>query len=346
MIHEIDPLTDPRWPALLQGHPSASVFHSREWLEALSRTYGYRASVLTTSEPGSELTNGLVFCRSNSWLVGRRLVSVPFSDHCEPLAGDPEELSGLFAGLEELAQGERCKYAELRPAAVPRQVAANWSLSQEYYLHRLDLRSGADAVFRRFHRDCIQRRIRHAEKAGIEVREGRDADTLAAFYDLVIETRRRHGLPPQPLAWFRSILECLGEAATIRCALAGSRPIAAILTLRHKTTLYYKYGASDSRFHKFGAMPYLFWLAIRNAIESGLEQLDMGRSDCDQSGLLTFKDRWSATRTILSYWRSPSSARVSAHPRSRLDLWARTTCRHMPDRCLIVLGELSYRHAD
>src|SRR2546430_13198453 len=45
-IHEIAPLEDSRWPAFLDGHDGASVFHSRECLDALSRTYGYRVSAL------------------------------------------------------------------------------------------------------------------------------------------------------------------------------------------------------------------------------------------------------------------------------------------------------------
>ena len=37
------------------------------------------------SPPDEPLENGFLFCRVESWLTGRRLVSLPFSDHCEPL---------------------------------------------------------------------------------------------------------------------------------------------------------------------------------------------------------------------------------------------------------------------
>src|SRR5208283_2704270 len=58
-VHQIDPLQDPRWPHFLAQHPSASVFHTTAWLEALRHTYGYEPFVLTTCAPGRELTNGL-----------------------------------------------------------------------------------------------------------------------------------------------------------------------------------------------------------------------------------------------------------------------------------------------
>src|SRR5215467_14482639 len=83
--YQLDPIKDLRWAALVEKHPHASVFHSVAWLQALRNTYGYEPVVFTTSPPHAELTNAMVFCRIESWLTGRRLVSLPFSDHCEPL---------------------------------------------------------------------------------------------------------------------------------------------------------------------------------------------------------------------------------------------------------------------
>jgi Acetyltransferase (GNAT) domain len=320
------------------------VFHSRTWLEAVKQTYGYRPVALTTSNPGRELTDGLVFCCVRSWLTGRRLVSFPFSDHCEPLVSIPGELQRLLCGIEERTQLEGCSYAELRPTSRLLLSESHWRTTGTFYIHRLDLRPGARVVFSQFHRDCVQRRIRHAEKSAITITEGRDCDTVNEFYNLVVETRRRHGLLPQPLTWFRNILKCLGESAVIRCAHKDGRPIAAILTLRHGKRLYYKYGASVAKFHKFGAMPYLLWHAIQVAIESGLEELDLGRSDCDSRGLVTFKERWNAKPSLTSYLRSP----VREVPPTSRSVWMNRTlpiiCKYAPAGCLSALGGVMYRH--
>ena len=87
LSNRIQPLTDPRWAELVKRHPRSSVFHTREWLEALHRTYGYEPVAMTTCSPDA-LTNAVVFCRVESRLTGRRLVSLPFSDHCELLVED------------------------------------------------------------------------------------------------------------------------------------------------------------------------------------------------------------------------------------------------------------------
>ncbi len=99
-IHTIDPLSDRRWDDLVARHPNASAFHQRGWLEALARTYGYEPVVFTTSSPTAELKNGLVFCRVKSWLTGSRLVSLPFSDHCEPICDSTEEMKTLICGSQ------------------------------------------------------------------------------------------------------------------------------------------------------------------------------------------------------------------------------------------------------
>ena len=91
---------------LVERHPKASVFHTPAWLQALRWTYGDEPVVFTTSPPTAELTNGVVFCRVKSWLTGRRLISLPFSDHCEPLCDSsrrPELYHSLFADDVETA---------------------------------------------------------------------------------------------------------------------------------------------------------------------------------------------------------------------------------------------------
>src|SRR6516225_1621655 len=100
--YTLDPLTDTRWLALLRRHPLASVFHSSEWLTALQRTYHYEPVVVTTCPPESELTNGVVFCRIQSLFTGSRWVSLPFSDHCEPLAANTAELANLLGALTQV----------------------------------------------------------------------------------------------------------------------------------------------------------------------------------------------------------------------------------------------------
>ena len=289
--------------ALLEKHGLATIFHSAGWLAALERTYGYKARALTTSGPGEPLTNALVFCRVQSWLTGRRLVSVPFSDHCIPLVESEEEFRPLVSHLKNECDCGREKYFEIRSADLGAEGMAE---SASFCLHRLDLRPSLNELFHALHESCIRRKIARAQREGITYEEGVSEELLHKFFQLMVLTRRRHQIPPQPLSWFRNVIACVGDGVKIRVASHEGQPAAAILTIRYKSTMTYKYGCSDPRFHKWGPMQLLMWKAIQEAKESGLLEFDMGRTDWDNEGLLTYKDQWGCKRSTLTYLRYPA----------------------------------------
>lgn len=340
-VFEIDPLHDPRWKAFVDSHRNASVFHQVEWLEALKSCYGYVPTALTMTPPEFPLENGLVYCRVQSKLTGSRIVSLPFSDHCEPLIDTPEELSAFTAHLAGSIAKNRLKYFELRPIFHAPDAKNDLGVSQKYYLHRLDLLPSEQMLFKRFHKNCIQRKIRRAERA-VRCEEGTSEALLQNFYKLLIKTRRRQGVPPQPLKWFRSLIASMGKNAQIWMAFDGETPVSSIFTLTTKKTLVYKYGCSDSRFSHLGGNALLFWNAIQQSKAAGLEELDMGRSDIANPGLITFKEHWGAERSSVNYWRYPYRAAFS-NP-ERFIRYVKNAISIAPDRVLMLLGNLLYRH--
>jgi len=239
-VYEIDPLGDPRWKALVESHPRASVFHSTAWLRALQTVYGYEPIVVTTCPPRSDLTNGLVFCRIKSWLTGWRFVSLPFSDHCEVLVDSPEELEDLLLHLKQALGNGKWQYLEIRPVSHQPDDHLGLETSLTYQFHRLNLRRTTQELFRAFHKNCVQRKIRRAEREDLRYEEGNSEDLLQKFYALMVDTRRRQHLPPQPLAWFRGLVSAFGNDLKIRVASYGDLPVASILTLRHNRRMVYK----------------------------------------------------------------------------------------------------------
>jgi hypothetical protein len=344
--YQIDPTRDVRWAELVERHPKASVFHTVGWLKALRSTYGYEPVAFTTSSPTGGLKNGLVFCQVKSWLTGCRLVSLPFSDHCEPLCDSDEELSFLICYLQTALNHQKWKSLEVRPVDGNfRQTGAEIGFlpAATYFLHTLDLHPDLDQVFGSLDKDSVQRRIQRAQRAGLVEKSGRSDELLKDFYALFVITRGRHHLPPIPYAWFQNLVHCLGEAVEIRIAYRDENPIAAILTLRFRDIVYYKYGCSDVRFNKFGATPWLLWRAIAAAKSNGGIEFDMGRTDEDDTGLLAFKNHWVPQPKRFVYWKFPKIASFNSVDNWKLKM-AKRIFSHMPDRLLTITGKLIYRH--
>ncbi len=153
----------------------------------------------------------------------------------------------------------------------------------------------------------MQRKVRRAEREALSFEEGRSESLLQQFYHLLLLTRRRQQLPPQPLNWFRNLIGCLEDGIGIRVASKDGHPVASILTLRYKDALVYKYGCSDARFSQYGGMQFLLWRAIQKAKQNGQREFDLGRSDCDNPGLVAFKDRWGSKPVIADLLEMPSA---------------------------------------
>ena len=351
----VDPLSDPRWDKLVASHQRASLFHSSGWLRSLALTYGYRPVAYTTSEPGRPLRNAAVFCEVDSWLTGRRLVSLPFSDHCEWLIDDGENRDrdrdderAICGALERAVATEDWRYVELRPLHA---ISTRMWLSRStvrYTFHALDLRPDLETIFSNFHKSSIQRKIRRAEREKLVYRVGTSEHLLNDFYRLFRMTRARHRVPPPPRRWFENLIRECGEGLKIRAAYVHGRAVAAMITVRYKDTMMYKYGCSDTRYNRLGSMHLLFWNAIQEAKAAGLSCFDFGRTDADQPGLITFKGRWGAAETLLDYVRY-SGAGSSTH---LFDLrggkWkaaaAKFVLSEIPSWVLFRVGQLLYRH--
>jgi CelD/BcsL family acetyltransferase involved in cellulose biosynthesis len=347
-LHCFEPLKDARWDAFEEQHPRASVFHTSAWLEALYRTYGYEPVAYTTSAPTGTLENAIVFCRVESWLTGRRLVSLPFSDHCEPLIEAADAPAVVAEVVRCEMESDRWRYLELRPLE-PIALGKKFSSAEIVYaFHKVDLRPDSNTLFRNLHGSSIQRKIRRSEREGLTYREGSDEGLLDAFCRLFVASRRRHRVPPQPREWFLNLMKSFGSALKIRVASKGDQVVAAMITLRCKDTLVYKYGCSDSRFNNLGSMPLLYWQAMLDAKRAGLSFFDLGRTDADQQGLITFKNRWGATQSSLTYVRygvAGSSTHcfdlstTSWKPRA-----AKFVLSNLPASVFSRIGKILYRH--
>ncbi len=341
-IHIVNPLSDSRWDELVADHPRASVFHQSGWLQALARTYGYEPYVLTTS-PVGPLQNGIAVCRVSSWITGTRLVSLPFSDHCEPLLDDLNDLPEFISSLRAECDRQRWRYVELRPLSGIQHAGNGLRPSCSYWFHELDIRPGLQKLFRGMHKDAFQRKIRRAEREGLSCEAGRSEQLVDEFYKLLLVTRRRHQLPCQPRTWFRNLVECMSDKIQIWVARQNDAPIAAMLTIQHRSSVVYKYGCSDERFHNLGGMPFLFWRLIEESKASGAERIDYGRSDLNNEGLITFKDRLGTSRKPLTYYRYARTARqgVASLQGSRT---MKQFFSYLPEAVASAAGRVLYRH--
>ncbi len=327
----------------MASHPGSSAFHQHGWLKALAETYGYHPMVLTSTPAGMPLLDGIAFCEVRSWITGSRLVSIPFADHAEPLLNGIDDVPEFTEWMRTERLRQKWKYIEVRPLDWVVPSGCSLAPSQSFWIHTLSLMPSLEKIFGNLHKSCLQRRIRRAEHEQLSYEKGCSEALLNDFYRLLMITRRRHHVLPQPRAWFRNLVTFMSPSVEVRLVRKSAVPIAAILTLRHRGTVVYKYGCSDETFHQLAGMPFLFWRLIEESKAAGAERIDFGRTDLDNSGLTAFKDRFGTTRSTLTYFRSPVSARKKFALAPDLPA-ARSLISTLPDAFLSRAGLLIYRH--
>lgn len=83
-LQVLNPAWDPAWPEYLRLFPSSGLFHSQQWIRSVSDGCGLPVSGYVTRDQSGEPQRLIAFSEIDDF-VGRRIVSLPFSDACDPL---------------------------------------------------------------------------------------------------------------------------------------------------------------------------------------------------------------------------------------------------------------------
>lgn len=342
-LQPLDPDRHPGWDGLLLRGGDSCFFHSSAWARVLRSTYGFKPLYFAAIE-ADRLAFLMPFMEIDSPLTGRRGVSLPFTDRCPPhAAGGRDDLREAVTLV--MAHGGRAKwrYAEWRDEASFREGIPAWA---SFYFHEIDLRRAEADLFSALG-DSNRRNIRKARGSGVTVRFERSAEAMSEFYRLNVLTRKRHGLPPQPLSFFRNVFEqiILKDMGIVATAVHGRRAVAASVYFFFGERCLYKYGASDLRHQGVRPNNLLMWEALLWLKNKGFPVMDLGRTEPGDTGLLRFKRAWGAKESMIRYYRYDFRENAYLAGDKSSSLLIPRLFRHTPRPVLRLIGRLFYRHA-
>jgi hypothetical protein len=343
VLEEVDPLSEADWDSEVLSHPSHSVFHRSAWAKVLAGTYGHRPVYLKlVSSTGDRAWIPLMEVCSP--ISGRRGVSLPFSDFAGPLWSGNVNSEEVFRAIFLVAAERRWRHFDIRHSEKPPNGAQPF---KSYEGHVLDLTVGEDGIEAGLE-PSVRRAIRKAARSGLEISIDSGCHAVTAFYALHCETRRRHGLPPQPFRFFESIqrhlLEC-GMGEVVLASLKG-KAVAGAVFLRSAGRAIYKFGASGTAHWDLRPNQWVMWHGIRHLVAQGCGELHFGRTSHDEDGLSRFKRSWGCRTETLDYFRHGTRAdRWLAGARSSPEGHPLVFGR-MPLAINRLAGRLIYPHLD
>jgi hypothetical protein len=337
----VNPLEESGWDAALQSHPASSIFHSAAWARVLQSTYGYEPVYFVLREAGG-FRALLPLMEVDSWLTGRRGVSLPFTDDCEPLGSDAGVLTGLLQKVMEYGAERNWRYLECRGG---RKFFVSAPASTAFYGHRLILTGGEDATFAKVE-SAVRRAIRKAEKGGISIEFSQSLEAMRTFYFLHCKTRNRHGLPPQPFQFFHNIHEHILSQNHGFVVLARHQqvPVASAVYFHWGKNAIYKYGASDETFQQLRSNNLVMWEAIKWYARNGFQQLHFGRTSLTNQGLRRFKLGWGTEEHSVEYVRYDMRKNGFVTVKDGSSGWHSHVFNALPGFMSRFVGTMLYKH--
>jgi CelD/BcsL family acetyltransferase involved in cellulose biosynthesis len=306
---EVDPATDSKWEALVTRERS-DVFHSPAWMRVLRRTYALEPQAAIAVD-GEAVVAGLPYCAIDD-VRGSRLVTLPFSDFCDPVGAEATAWAPISHHLTSFGRPVRLRTLRSRCAVADQAFTA----VGEAAWHGLELRPGPEVLWNSID-PSARRAIRRAEREGLSAGLTVDIADLRAFYELHLRTRKaKYRMLAQPFSFFTNLWDeflAPGDGGLILSRL-GDEVVGGILFLNWKDVTYYKFNASHPDYLGMRPNDLALWRGIEWAAGVGLRFIDFGLSDLDQPGLLRYKRKYASEEGTIHTLRSHGASVEAGSP--------------------------------
>jgi len=338
----INPASYPEWNDVVLSTPDYSIFHSTEWANVIHSTYKYQPLYFVYKD--SEEINALIPSMIvNSFITGKRVVSLPFSDYCAPLLiNDKLVFEDLFNKILAYLKSKKFHSIEIRGG---NNFFENVKASNSFYVHRLELNKSDEELFAGLN-GSTRRNIKKAMRDGITVRIEDTIEAVNQFFDMNRITRRYHGLPPQPRSFFKNIFSefISKKKGVVISALYNNKLIASSMFLQFGNKAIYKFGASDRKYQRVRANNIVMWEAIKYYNNIRCEVLNLGRTERGNEGLRRFKAGWGASEEIVNIYKYSFKKNNFIHSRSYIVGFHNHLFKKMPLIILKFIGRIMYKH--
>ena len=340
-VEVVNPLLDDQWDSLLKSYANATIFHGSLWARVLCETYGYQPAYFLVRH-GNRLLGLLPCMEVGSWFTGYRGVALPFTDRSEALIAEDIEPGVLLSSVLKQAGAREWRSFVLHGES---SVPAFAIPSLAFYTHSLDLSLPCDRLFKGC-KDTVRRHVRQAQRNGLVVEIGSSSRLMDAYYSLHCLTRKKHGIPPQPVEFFRSIQRNLLQTGLgfVTIARAKARPVAGAVFLHQGTRAYYKFGASDKDDLHLRGNNLVMWESICHLKSEGFVTLDFGRTSITNRGLRRYKLGWGTKESMVHYYRFDFRKNRFVEDTDQASGFHNWIFSMMPVPALRWCGRVLYRH--
>lgn len=213
-----------------------------------------------------------------------------------------------------------------------------------FFTHTINLTEGEKKIRARF-KSSTRRNINKAINSGVKVNLYQSMESVRAFYQLNLKTRKNHGLPPQPFVFFKKIYEHIiaKDHGFVVLATYKNKKIAGAIYFHIGDKALYKFGAYDRRYQSLRPNNLVLWHAIKWYAQHNYKSFDFGITGSQNKGLRQFKLGWGVNENVVNYYRYNLLTKKFIKDNFRTKV-SYNFFRKLPSPLLNLTGSFLYRH--
>jgi FemAB-related protein (PEP-CTERM system-associated) len=289
------------WNKYVLNNPDAHIYHLWEWGDVLCRTYGYVKYYIVV-KIGGNIVGAFPLVYVKSMIFGKRLISLPFVEYAGPILSKDIDssvakpvLKLLWDFTHRLATRLKAEYTEIRhpPSfSFSTFLSFGFKVLQRHVTFKINLTKEESEIWKNMNRK-FRNSLRKAMKTGLRIKEV-DLNDLKHYYNLYLETQKRHGSPPHSFDLFLNVFNAFKQAGMLRMTMAlyDSKPIAGVMVFCFKDILYWFGGVTDRKYKKLNPTNLLLWDTIQFGVKNNFKVFDLGQTRKEDRGVYHFKSGW------------------------------------------------------
>ncbi len=300
----------------IAASPAASPFHRPDWSRAVERGCGQKSHYLLAENRAGKIAGILPLTEMRSALFGSALVSAGFGVDGGIVSADPDAAQLLAEHAWALAERLGCTSVELRGGWAPE----GWYQKTGAYAGFVrDLPRTDEEILKAIPRKQ-RAEVRRAQGFGLDFSIGAGPNDRASHYAVYSQSVRNLGTPVFPRELFATMLDNFGEDADILTIRRNGKPVASVLSLYYRGTVYPYWGGGTAEARALRANELMYFELMRHAAGRGCTRFDFGRSKLG-TGAYAFKKNWGFDPEPLVYWTKGEAREINPlSPKYRLQI--------------------------
>lgn len=297
------------WDEFVKKHPHGRFIHLTGFKKTVESVYKLRPNYWVYSQSG-EIKALFPSFFHKSILYGKRLVSQPFSEYGGILfspnleAGQKLDILAEFPSVIERSK-ERGHFDYVEMRCFPDFQGLDCGLLKKESLYSYGtLRLDKDFKLWNHVDYSVRKNIKKALSSNLKFEVGTAAEEISKiFYPLHLQSLKRLGSPPHPLAYFLTLQKNLKDHMMIFIARREETSVSALLGWTVGNSVHITDIASDEKYFPLRGNDFLHFEFIQWAISHNYKCFDFG--PVRYPGQMRYKKKWGIELHEYSYFYIP-----------------------------------------